>query len=208
MDRNDLPLTLPQRSVLCVQPRIENQQFLQHALEGYRLEMVRSAFDAIRCSNHSLFDAYIVDYWLSDWAGTGVCREIRKHDPHVPIIFYTSLGGDHAARALRAGATVYIRAPIDAAVFRERVRLLIESADIHDLHARLEEQRTIHDELQRRAAAAIGNAEQAAWRASAAIERSTKLKAAQAFISAGGTRSGFQRFWPEFGTVSARERLS
>jgi DNA-binding response OmpR family regulator len=198
--------TLPERSVLCVQPKIENQQFLQHALDGFRLEIVDTAFDAIRCINHSLFDAYIVDYWLPDWTGTGLCREIRKHDPHVPVICFTSLGGDHSARALRAGATIYVRAPIDPALFRERVRLLIESADIHDLHARLEEERAIQDELQRRAAAAIGNAEQAMLRGSAAVERSAKLKAAKAFISAGGTRSGFQRFWPQqSGSLRAKD---
>jgi DNA-binding NtrC family response regulator len=197
---------LPARHLLCVQPKLNSQQFLGHALEGYRLLMVGSAFEAIRCNNHSVFDAYIVDYWLPDWAGPALCREIRKSDPHTPIVFYTSIGAGDPDRALRAGATAYIRAPIDSFVFRERLRVLIECADIHDLHARREEERAIHDELERRAAAAIDQAEQAMQRSRAAIERVAKLKAAKAFIEAGGTRAGFQRFWPhQYAAVCAQK---
>jgi DNA-binding response OmpR family regulator len=192
------------RAVLCVQPKLNNQQFLRQALDHYRLIIVDTAFEAIRCNNHSVFDAYIVDYWLSDWSGTALCREIRKSDPHTPIVFYTSIGIGHPARALGAGATAYIRAPIEAVVFRERLRLLIEAADIHDLHARHQEERAIHDELQRRAAAATDKAKQARARSRDAIERAAKIKAAKAFIEAGGTRAGFQRFWPnQFAAVCA-----
>ncbi|MGZ5119094.1 MAG: response regulator [Burkholderiales bacterium] len=197
------------RTVLCVQPKLNNQQFLRQALDGYRPVMVDTAFEAIRCNNHSAFDAYILDYWLPDWSGSALCREIRKADPHSPIVFYTSFESGDATRALSARATAFIRAPIDSLVLRERLRVLIERADIHDLHARLEEERAIHDELQRRASAAVHTAEQAMRRARAAIEQSAKIKAAKAFIDAGGTRAGFERFWPkQFAAVCARETLT
>jgi DNA-binding NtrC family response regulator len=197
---------LPAPTVLCVQAKLKNQQFLRQALDGYRLVMAGTAFEAIRCHNHSVFDAYIVDYWLPDWSGSALCREIRKTDPHSPIVFYTSFGSGDATRALNARATAYIRAPIDSLVFRERLRMLIESADINNLHARLEEERAIHDELQRRASAAVDTAEQAMRRARTAIERSAKIKAEKAFIDAGGTRAGFERLWPkQFAAVCAHE---
>jgi CheY-like chemotaxis protein len=200
---------LPERLVLCVQPNVEHQQFLRRALEGYRLEIAGNAFDALRLSNHAVFDAYIIDYWLPDWAGAALCRDLRKSDPHVPIVFYTAAGSEYAERALRAGAMVYLQVPVDAAALRERLSVLIESADMRDLYARIDEERAIADELQRRAAAAIETAQQASQRAVSAIERTAKLKAAKAFLAAGGTRAGFQRFWPQqFAAARARERLT
>jgi DNA-binding response OmpR family regulator len=77
-----LKQVLPERSVLCAQPAIGNQQFLLQALQGYRLVIVGNALDATRCHNHSVFDAYVLDYWLPDWSGTALCRDIRKNDPH------------------------------------------------------------------------------------------------------------------------------
>jgi DNA-binding NtrC family response regulator len=191
---------------LCVQPSLENQAFVHGALGRYNVVMAASAFDAIRLMNRSVFNAYILDYWLPDWGGPALCREIRKSDPNVPIIFYTVADAAHSNRALRAGAQAYIEAPVDAGVLRERVQLLIEAADIHDLRARIEEEQTIQEELERQAAAAIQRAQQAMQQADIAIERIAKIKASKAFIHAGGTCAGFQRFWPhQFAAVQARE---
>ncbi|MDB5927800.1 MAG: response regulator with CheY-like receiver domain and winged-helix DNA-binding domain [Betaproteobacteria bacterium] len=201
-----LQRVLPARAVLCVQPKTKNQQFLEHALEAFSLVFAGNAFEAIRCSNRSAFDAYVLDCWLPDWTGSGLCREIRKSDPNVPIIFYTLTGDEHAPRALRAGATAYLHAPLDGGALRERLRLLIEAADIRDLRARLEVERVLHDELER-TSATIDSAEQPMCPAADWIERMAKLKAIKAFIAAGGTRAGFQRFWPhEFAAACARER--
>jgi DNA-binding response OmpR family regulator len=196
------------RSVLCVQPNSANQQFLQPALADYRVVMVDKAFDAIRSINSSVFDAYVVDYWLPDWNGAALCREIRKNDPHVPIICYTTAGEEYQVRTLRAGAAVYMRAPVSAIGFRERLRMVLQSADLNSLRARSEAERTIEQEL-RRQLPPWNNAGSSRQRGVAAIESRAKVKAEKVFIAAGGTRSSFDRFWPQqFATVCASEGLS
>jgi DNA-binding response OmpR family regulator len=196
------------RSVLCVQPNSANQQFLQPALADYRAVFVAKAFDAVRSINSAVFDAYVLDYWLPDWNGAALCREIRKNDPHAPIICYTTAGDEYQVRTLRAGATLYIQPPVTAIAFRDRLRMVIQSADVSSLRARTEAQRTIEDEL-RRQLPAWKNAGATTQRGVAAIEPRAKLKAAKVFIDAGGTRSSFERFWPQqFATVCASEGLS
>jgi DNA-binding response OmpR family regulator len=205
-EQHDGNSLLPQRSVLCVQPDGAKQAFVRDALKGYRVTVATTAFDAIRHTNQSPFDAYILEFWLPDWAGAPLCRHIREKDPNVPIIFYTIAGSEYAGRALRAGAMAYLQAPIDAAGFRERVRLLIEHADIRDLKARIEEERVIQEELERQANVAIDRADAAMRRAKEAIERVAKIKASKAFIRAGGTSAGFVRFWPnQFAAVTSSQ---
>ncbi len=198
---------LPERSVLCVQPNSENQQFLKQALAGFRVVMAPNGLEAVRIKNQAVFDAYIIDYWLPDWAGVALCRDIRKTDPHVPIVVYTSASSEYAQRAFRAGAMAYLNAPTDAVAFRERLGALIRISDIHDLRARVEMERVILEELQRRAMVAKERTEAAMVQAEGAIERAARGKAEKAFLAAGGTLGGFERSWPhQF--AAARERDS
>ena len=50
-----------ERSLLCVQPNAETQQFVSQALADYRLVVVRTAFDALRWMDRSTFDGCILD---------------------------------------------------------------------------------------------------------------------------------------------------
>ena len=189
---------LPRRSVLCVQQSADVQQFLQRALADLRVVVTASAYEAIRHLNQEAFDGYVLDYWLSDWSGVSLCREIRKADPHGPVCFYTTtaLGGNRA-RALRAGASAFIEAPAAAATLSGRLRALIQVADAASVHARVEATRVIHEELQRQAAAAVARADNAMKRAAKAIEHAAKIKAFKAFVDAGGARAHFERWWPQ-----------
>jgi hypothetical protein len=99
----------------------------------------------------------------------------------------------------------YLNAPTDAAAFRERVITLLRTADSNEMRARLEEERVIQDELLRRAEAAKERTREAMLQASAAIERAARVKAARAFLSAGGTLAGFERSWPDQ-FAAARDR--
>lgn len=59
----------------------------------------------------------------------------------------------------------------------------------------------------KRSTAATGNAAQVMRGGRDAIARSAKVKAEKAFITAGGMRAGFQRFWAhQFAAMSAAER--
>ncbi|HEX2829115.1 MAG TPA: response regulator [Burkholderiales bacterium] len=75
--------------VLYVDDDEATRHVLARALRDYAAVEARSGEDAIRASNASAFDAYVLDLWLPDYNGILLCRQIRGNDPHVPIVFWT-----------------------------------------------------------------------------------------------------------------------
>jgi DNA-binding response OmpR family regulator len=185
----------PLRSVLCAHPNAELQSFLLSALAGYRT--VATGADALRAINSAVFDAYAIDYWLPDWSGVSLCREIRKLDPNAPVCFYTNARSDDARkRAMRAGANLFLVAPLEPQALRGHIERLVVMRDAASATAQAEETRAIEAELARRASAAIQVAEHAKVSVARAIERTARAKALKAFIDAGGTRANFERAFP------------
>jgi DNA-binding response OmpR family regulator len=185
-------------SVLCAQQDPAIQQFLVDALADYQVTVTATAEEALKRMHKAPFDAYVVDYWLSDWSGVGLCREIRKTDPHVAICFYATAAADgNRARALRAGASAFVEAPVEPEILSKRLRALIQQADLASVHARVEETRVIQEELERQAAAAAARADNAMKRAAKAIEQAAKVRAFKAYVEAGGARAHFERWWPQ-----------
>ena len=198
---------LAKRSVLCVQPKEDFHPSIELALSKYRVVIVHNAMDAIRAMNDGHFDAYVLDYWLPDWNGPALCREIRQQDPHVPICFFTGAEGqDLKKRALRAGAQGFLSAPDEAWVLAEKLRNWLQYADLAALRAKIDEEHAIQHELERRATVAIAASEHARERAREAMERVVQLRARKAFIDAGGTLATFQRWWPQIRASAVANR--
>lgn len=196
---------VPPRVILCVQPAAEARQALESKLADYQIVFAVTALEAIRSLNSSIFDAYVLDYWLPDWSGVQLCREIRKVDPHGPICFFSTAAGEsHRARARRAGASAYVTVSEDPQAIATRLRTLFAATDVESLRAKIEEERAIQAELTRRARAAIERTEKARTLAAEATQRAARAKALHAFIVSGGTQANFNRWWPNvFGSVRA-----
>jgi DNA-binding response OmpR family regulator len=145
--------------------------------------------------NRQAFHAYVLEYWVPHWSGSSACREIRKADPKVPILFCSAAGDDERARALRAGASDFIPKPIDPPKLRRKVRVLLELAELQSRRAQVEEQIAIDDELRSRAADAIARTGLAKLTAARAIERSARTKALAQYLVGGGTRAHFDALW-------------
>jgi DNA-binding response OmpR family regulator len=186
------------KSVLCVDEDPETRALLKLAMPDFDVVFVSNAFEAIRAINSRAFDGYVLDYWLPDWAGPALCRDIRKLDPHAPIVFCTSAARDQdRARALRAGANAYLVKPIDPQEFRARLRGLISLADAESLHAKIAEEEAIQDELQRRVVHLRQRVEAAERLSAQSFERIARIKAYKAFMDSRGTRAHFERWWPQ-----------
>ena len=182
-----------QPAVLCVQMHAQNEAFLRSAIPG-RVSMLGNASGALTSINKSAFDAYVLDYWLPDWTGIGLCREIRKSDPHVPILFYSSAESPYERRALRAGAHAYITAPAAPEAVGGCVQTLLARAEIQNLRARFAAEKAVSDEIERHVAAFVRSG-RLPQDAAATIHRATRPRAARVFLDGGGTRAGFERFW-------------
>ena len=138
-------------SVLCVDRDQEACDLLQKELPDYKLTFVDSALEALRHVNRQAFHAYILEFWLRDWGGSSLCREIRRIDPHGPVIFYTgSARESDKQRAIKVGANAFLRKPIHPDELRAKLRVLLGMADFESLQAKVAENIAIQEELQRR----------------------------------------------------------
>lgn len=191
------------RSGLCALPEGNSKAFLEQAFAGERLVFAHNGYEALRSLHARAFDFYVLEYWLPDFSGVALCREIRKVDPSGPIVFCTATHREDARRrALNAGANAYLCQPVEPQVLRERMKILLERADADSLSAKREEELAIDAELARRAAAAAARSEHAQTLIASATERAARAKAFKAFIESGGTRANFERWWPQVLTTA------
>lgn len=194
---------------LCAFPKGSPNGLLEEAFARHGLVFAFTGYESLRNLHANVFDFYVLEYWLPDYSGVALCREIRKVDPAAPIVFCTFTDRDDARRrALNAGANAYLCQPVEAHVLRERVCHLLDRADSKSLLARREAELAADAEFTRRASAAASPAGQALTSPPAATERAARKKAYKAFIESGGTRASFERWWAQIlATAWATHRL-
>jgi DNA-binding response OmpR family regulator len=203
-----------QCSILCVEDEADACELIQRILPEHRIVFASTGREALARMYSKAFDAYLLEYYLPDWHGVQLCREIRKTDPHVPVVFYTAAAREEdRGRAMRAGASAYLLKPADPEVLRSRLRVLLTLSFSESLKAYAEAQRVTEEELHRRAEEARRLAEAASVRGVGAIRRSeqslehhVRAKALTEYVDAGGTRALFDEAWPAF-FAQARQSL-
>jgi DNA-binding response OmpR family regulator/uncharacterized protein YegP (UPF0339 family) len=200
------PASAVEPVVLCVQADAALRGSLQQALVGYRAILAPNSLEAIRLMTSTLIDAYVLDYQLPGSSGIHLCRHIRRSDPHTPICFYAESGAEEQRRrALHAGAGAYVRASAGPQALRGELQRLLQEAELQSVRARIEEERVIQEELERRVVVAIDRTKRAREAAARAVELAARAKAYTQFTAAGGTPAIFHRTWPDtFRAVAAR----
>jgi DNA-binding response OmpR family regulator len=169
-----------------------------------------NAYEALRNFNARPFDAYVLDYWLPDWSGPSLCREIRKTDPNSPVVFYTDAASDQDRhRAMRAGASAYLCKPVEPDELRSSLGSLFTRSDVESLLAKTSAERAVDEVLVlrlARARPASGAHDESAARS---LERAARARAYKVFIESGGTRANFDSWWPQvFGSARANHGLA
>jgi len=199
----------PRRSILCIEKEAAARAALARTLSDYDVVFIGDAFETIRNMNAASFDAYIIDFWLPDWSGPQLCRAIRESDPHCPIIFCTAADSDLSRqRAMRAGATAYLCKPVSFVDLKTRVDALVARADAASLRAKADMEQAVESEIARwepRLSAASQDGKDVICQS---MERTARARAQKAFLSTGGTRAHFERWWPHiFGSARANSRV-
>jgi len=205
-----LDFTTLKPMVLCVNADGEARELIDAALSNCQLTFAGTAYEALRELNARPFHAYLLEYWLPDWSGPSLCREIRKVDPHAPIIFYASAVREQdRARAVRAGADAYLCKPVQPDELRAKLKSLVTLSEMESLRARIEEEHAVFQELKRRREDAMGRVERARQLETASLERTARSRAYKAFIAARGTRAHFERWWPQvFTSATANDTVA
>src|ERR1700754_3401212 len=113
-------------TILCAEDYEPTRAVMAAELRTWSPAFAADGREAVARLNADVFDAFVLDLWLPDYTGIPLCREIRDIDPHVPIIFWTIADGDDLrARALRAGATAYLRKGAEYEPLRDKLHELI-----------------------------------------------------------------------------------
>ena len=104
------------KTILCVDNNSDNCELMKFffADAGYNVLTCSTPDD---CLNYILtgdISAVILDYRLADIEGSEVCREIRKHNSKLPIVFFTGDAlEDSRQKGINAGANAYLLKPND-----------------------------------------------------------------------------------------------
>jgi DNA-binding response OmpR family regulator len=93
------------------------------AKEGFETICPDTSEHILRASREEKFDAYLLDSWTPGMSGVELCKKIREHDTHTPIIFYSAAAFQRDKdEAFAAGAQAYITKPatLDEVVYEIR----------------------------------------------------------------------------------------
>ena len=90
--------------------------------EGWEAVSVDNASSALALVGAGGFDLYLIDNWIEDDSGVGLCRNLRAVDPNTPILFYS--GAVYPAdieTALSCGAQGYLEKPCSPEALIEEI---------------------------------------------------------------------------------------
>jgi DNA-binding NtrC family response regulator len=81
---------------------------------GFRVISIQSARDALQLARHHYFAAVVTEYLLEDLPAEQFCRELKKANPRLPVIFYSAESRhEHRQKCSSAGAEAFLVKPND-----------------------------------------------------------------------------------------------
>lgn len=118
--------------ILLVEDEASISGFLSDGLEeeGFAVDVADNGKTGLEMALDSLkeYDIIILDWMLPGISGIEICRNIRKENKTIPIIFLTARDTtDDAVFGLEAGANDYIRKPFAFDELLARVRVLMRN---------------------------------------------------------------------------------
>lgn len=116
-------------TILCIDDNLDTLELLKIILsqKSYQVVTTQSAVDGFFKAHSRIFSLVILDVNLSDGSGIQLCREIRKFDKQIPILFYTAdAQSDRIEEAIKAGAQAYLVQPVESFVLTETIGRLLK----------------------------------------------------------------------------------
>jgi two-component system, OmpR family, copper resistance phosphate regulon response regulator CusR len=118
--------------ILIVEDESSIANFLREGLaeEGFAVDVADNGKLGLQLAldNAEDYDVILLDWMLPGMNGIEICRNIRKENHQVPIIFLTAKDTvDDAVFGLESGANDYIRKPFSFAELLARIRVLMRA---------------------------------------------------------------------------------
>jgi two-component system chemotaxis response regulator CheY len=124
-------MTILKGRVLCTEDHEDTRDLIVFVLTqaGFETECSDNAEAAIELAKSKQFDLYLIDSWLPDVSGIGLCEALRKFDEKTPILFYSGAGFERDKEHARlVGAQGYLVKPVDGDRLAAEVSRLIEES--------------------------------------------------------------------------------
>lgn len=120
--------------ILIVEDETSIANFLNDGLteEGFVVDIAGNGKKGLQLAQDNLdgYDIILLDWMLPGLSGIEICREIRKENKIIPIIFLTAKDTvDDAVFGLESGANDFIRKPFSFEELLARIRVLLRTKE-------------------------------------------------------------------------------
>ncbi|GIV31622.1 MAG: DNA-binding response regulator [Saprospiraceae bacterium] len=115
--------------ILLVEDELNMAHSIKEGLEeqGFQVEHAPDGIAGKFMATNKPFDLIILDVNLPHMDGYELCKHIRQHDAHVPILMLTAMDSiEHKIVGFDAGADDYISKPFDFRELLARIRVFIK----------------------------------------------------------------------------------
>jgi two-component system OmpR family response regulator len=93
---------------------------------GYTVATAGTVAEALQLAKELSFSLCILDVRLPDGTGIDLCRQLRRLQPGVPVVYYSAYADDAGRReALSACGDAYLTKPVSAIELEQTIARLI-----------------------------------------------------------------------------------
>ena len=183
------------RRILYVDSDAEAQLIMRELVTPHELDVVATEADARAIVRRNAYDIYVISGGSPASSGLELCAWLQRIDGRTPIVFCSSNGtARFQQEAIAAGAVRYLVKPVDPALLRSTLGLLLKLAELESARAMAIGQQAIREDLEQARRAALASSA-ARDQVPASRDAILRAKAYRAFREAGGNRANFERMW-------------
>lgn len=114
--------------IYLIEDEVKVSRFISRGLEeyNYKVSVFEDGASALEAVLDSGYDLILLDLMLPDIHGADLCKQIRKINPHVPVLMLTALGAvDDKVVGLKSGADDYLVKPFHFSELLARIEALL-----------------------------------------------------------------------------------